>query len=207
MPHAVGDIILVTWRQLCLSQRFINTQHYRVVSSSSSNSDTADSVSFADHLAGLDGVAELIGVWKAELSEDWKLDDVRVKKISPSLSAYAQSEIDDIGLVANPCNTPNVAAVVTKRGTGGTRRSIGSLHFGGFTSDRFLQGNVTASVIAWWENLEPLWSANQTVASTGIIYQPVIYNPGESVNWQSIFEWTLQGEARVMRRRTLSVGE
>jgi len=206
MAHTVGDIVQVSWVQDCLEQRFLNIQHYRVTSSSSSNSDTADSQSFADHLAALTGGAELIGIWKAEMSEDWILRDVRAQKVDPTRSAYAEAAINAQGLDAGPADVQNAAVVVTKRGTSGTRKGIGGVHFGGFRPTKFSQGNISAATETWWGNMEPLYTASQTVAANGVIYAPVIYNPGSTPNYQTVFSWTLQDTVRVMRRRTLRVG-
>jgi len=206
MSYAVGDIVEVTWRQLMFSQQLLNVQHYRVVSSTSSGSDVGDNQSFADHLAALTGAGQLITVWRTSLAPNWVLSSVKAQKISPVRSAYTTASIGLAGLSGSNSEISNLAAVVSKRGTSGTRRAQGSIHFAGWPATFGNAGVWQAGVDTWWNNLEPLWSATQNVAAIPANLQPIIYNPGASVNWQTIAVWQLQDTIRVMRRRTVRVG-
>jgi len=206
MAYSVGDIVEVTWQQEMFSQVILNIQHYRVVSSTSAGSDVGDNQSFADHLAALTGAGQLITVWRSGLVPEWKLSRVRVQKINPVRSAYTTAAINLIGLDGNDSQLSNLAVVVSKRGTSGTRRAQGSIHFAGWSPVFFNAGVIQAGIETWWQNLEPLWSATQVVAAIPASLQPIIFNPGASVNWQTVAVWQLQDTARVMRRRTVRVG-
>jgi len=206
MAYGVGDIVEVTWVQEMFSQTILNIQHFRVTSSTSSGSDVGDNQSTADHLASLTGAGQLITVWRTNLVPEWTLRRVRVQKVSPIRSAYTTAAINLSGLDGNDSQLPNIAVVVSKRGTSGTRRAQGSIHFAGWSPAFFNQGVIQAGIETWWNNLEPLWSATQTVAAIPASIQPIIYNPGASINWQTVAVWQLQDTARVMRRRTVRVG-
>jgi hypothetical protein len=206
MAYAVGDIVEVTWRQLQHAQQMLNVQHYRVVSSTSTGSDVGDNQTFADHLAALTAAGQLITVWRTPLAPSWVLSSVKTQKISPVRSAYTTATIGLAGLSGTASELTNIAAVVSKRGTSGTRRAQGSIHFGGWQAAFASGGLWQAGVQTWWDALEPLWSATQIVAGIPANLQPIIYNPGASVNWQTIAVWQLQDTTRVMRRRTVRVG-
>jgi len=206
VAYAVGDIVEVTWEQLMFSQVILNIQHYRVVSSSSTGSDVGDNQSFADHLAGLTGAGELITVWHAAAVGQWTLSRVRTQKIYPVRSAYPNASIGQAGTSGNASSLCNTATVVSKRGTSGTRRAQGSIHFAHFSPEEYASGEIQAVQETWWNNMEPLWSATQVVAAIPASLQPVIFNPGATPNYQVVAVWQLQSTARVMRRRTVRVG-
>jgi hypothetical protein len=206
MAYSVGDIVEVTWQQQMFSQVILNIQHYRVVSSTSTGSDVGDNQTFSDHLASLTGAGQLITVWRNPLATNWLLNRVRVQKINPVRSAYTTSNIALLGQGADQSELSNLAVVVSKRGTSGTRRAQGSIHFAGWSPLLFNAGEVQAGIQTWWTNLEPLWAATQVVAGIPASLQPIIYNPGGAVNWQTVAVWQLQDTARVMRRRTVRVG-
>jgi hypothetical protein len=206
MAYAVGDIVEVTWQQLMFSQQVLNVQHYRCVSSTSSGSDVGDNASFANHLASLTGAGQLIDLWAGALAPSWELKSVKVQKISPVRSAYVTASINQMGQAATTTQLSNLAVVVSKRGTSGTRSGQGSIHFAGWPTNFFTGGEVQAGIDTWWNNLEPLWSATQVVATIPASLQPVIFNPGATPNYQTVAVWQLQDTARVMRRRTVRVG-
>jgi len=206
MSYTVGDIVEVTWEQTLFTQTILNVQHYRVISSTSSTSDVANNQSFADHLAGLTGAGQLIAVWSSTLAPEWELKRVRAQKIDPVRSAYTTAPINVLGQGAAGDIFTNTAVVVSKRGTSGTRRAQGSIHFAGWQAEFFTGGEIEASIETWWNNLEPLWSAIQNVVAFGFTLQPIIYNPGATPNYQTIAVWQLQSTSRVMRRRTVRVG-
>jgi hypothetical protein len=206
MAYAVGDIVEVTWQQLMFSQQVLNVQHYRVISATGSGSDVGDNQSFANHLAGLTGAGQLLDIWPGTLAPQWELKSVKTQKISPVRSAYTTAPINVAGQSASASPLSNIAVVVSKRGSSGTRRAQGSIHFAGWPPNFITAGEVQAGVTTWWNTLEPLWSASQAVATIPATLQPVIYNPGASPNWQTIAVYQLQSTSRVMRRRTVRVG-
>src|SRR5262245_60704971 len=207
MPHAVGDIIEVTYRQKTAAQQVLNIQHYRVASSSSVSSDVADNQSFADYLANLDGPGQLLEIWSVMMAGDWTIEQVRAQKVYPTRTTYAASQATVSGQDATSMSVPNLAFVVTKRGNVGTRHGIGSVHFSGFVPGKFAGGNIDFGVTTWWTNqFAPLYTANQTVPATNITYTPIIYNPTQAPNWQGILSWTPQSTARTMHRRTVGLG-
>ena len=206
MGFATNDIIEVTWEQRMFSQVMLNIQHYVVQSSSSTGSDIGDSQSFADYLSTRTMPGMLIPVWQAAMTAEWKLDQVRVQKIAPTRAAYVTAQIDKNGLSGDDGQLTNIAVVVSKRGSSGTRRGQGSVHFGGWPTTVFNQGEIQAGPETWWNAFEPLYTAVQNVATIPATFKPVIYNPGATPNWQNIAVWQLQSTARVMRRRTVRVG-
>jgi len=206
MAYAVGDIIEITFRQSMFTQIILNVLHYRVVSSTSSGSDVGDNQSTSDHFASLTGAGQLIGDWSSSLGTTWEMDDVKAQKIAPVRSAYTTSTVAVLGQSPSRTEITNSAVVVSKRGTSGTRRAQGSIHFAGWPEQFITDGEWEAPVQTWWTALEPLLSANQIVAAIPATLQPVIFNPGATPNWQTIAVWTLQPETRVMRRRTVRVG-
>lgn len=206
MAYGVGDIVEVTWEQIMFSQVILNIQHFRVTSSTSSGSDVGDNQSFANHLAALTGAGELITVWRDGVAANLVFQRVRAQKIDPVRSAYTTAAIGLAGTNAQSSEISNLAVVVSKRGTSGTRRAQGSIHFAGVSPDLMSGGEIQAGVETWWNNLEPLWSASQNVATIPATLQPIIYNPGTTPNFQTVAVWQLQSTARVMRRRTVRVG-
>lgn len=207
MGHAVGDIVEVTWRQKAQGQRMMNIQHYRVESSSSQQSDAQDNQALADYLSGLDDPGELLEIWSIFMSVTWSMDQVRVQKIYPVRTTYMTSQIVLSGQQNESSALPLAAFTVTKKGSGGGRRSVGSVHFSGFVPSVFAAGNIKADVLTWWTNqFGPLYTADQ-VTPFNIRYRPVLYNPGVQPNYQQIWAWQPQNTARTMHRRTVGIGE
>lgn len=206
MAHQVNDIVEVQWRSAYEETVIMNVYHLRVISSTSSSSDVADNQSLADHLAGEAGVGAFVTPFRNALALNVTLQRVRTQKIAPARSPYTEATIGQQGLWPNPASTGNLAGVITKRGSLGTRKSVGSLHIGPVPETGYVNGNIGAGYASVLNILYEALAAVFTVAASGVSYQMVIYNRGTIPNWNQIAAHSVQDTVRVMRRRTLRVG-
>lgn len=206
MAHQVNDIVEVQWRSAYEESVIMNVYHLRVISSSSSSSDVADNQSLADHLAGVNGVGAHVGPFRNALPTNVVLQRVRTQKIAPNRSPYTEATIGQFGLWPALASTGNLAGVITKRGSLGTRKSVGSLHVGPLPDDAKINGMISAGYLPVLDNLYDALSAVFTAAVSLVTYQMVIYNRTSIPNWNQIAAHSVQDTVRVMRRRTLRVG-
>lgn len=206
MAHQVNDIVEVQWRSAFEESVIMNVYHLRVVSSTSSSSDVSDNQSLADLLAGENGVGAFVTPFRNALPTNVVLQRVRTQKIAPQRSPYTESVIGQLGLWPNPASTGNLAGVITKRGSLGTRKSVGSLHIGPIPDTAYVQGVISAGYVGVLQILYDALAAVFTVPGSGVTYQMVIYNRTSTPNWNQIAATTVQDTVRVMRRRTLRVG-
>ena len=114
------------------------------------------------------------------------------------------------GANVSPAQTANVAGVVTKFGEIARRKDIGSLHVvapglsPGATNGSFDAANQTLlNAIALTIKADVLF----TVTTTDFVLAPVIYHRTDPGNPTPLFTAAARSTVRVMRRRTVGVGE
>jgi len=206
MGHAVGDIVQVTFRHSISNNQMMNVLHYRVESSSSVATDIADNQSFAEYIASQTGPGQWLEAWMAGTVVQFSMVAVRVQKISPMLTPYAEEPLTITGGIAGASGIHNIAVTVTKRGNLGGRAGIGSIHFAGLPEIATSNGRWAASISAWWTTIKPQFEQNRTVPLNNITYKPCIYNKGLIPPYNYILDWQYRDTVRTMHRRTLLVG-
>lgn len=202
----VGSIVQATFRMTWCGQRLINTFHWRceanptgqLIDSALNDLDTL-----------LSSAGNLYLSHKAARDGSCVLDDVMLQVISPiryvpTIKVKAQN-----GDIANPTNTsdtPNLAAVITRRGVTAARRDVGCIHYPIPQSNTvYVDGELTVAYKVLLTALAGAMQAQQNLAS-GTQFAPVIYHTDGGSIYSYIGACFWQPYVRVMPRRTVGRG-
>jgi len=200
---ALLDKVLVTFRGTLLEQRVANTFKYVVIEAPGVLVEQV--TAFNALYSAMDAVNKLIQDFLVNCPDNYALNEVWFQVVSPTRFAAIKIFADQGGNSGADALTANLAAVVTRRGELANRRNISSLHVPAPTDILFINnGNLTAS----YQSSMLLLANELTVEYTasGYKFSPSIW--GESITDPvPITQAELQPTARVMRRRTLRVGE
>jgi len=115
---------------------------------------------------------------------------------------------DHAGAYAGDGLPSNVAAVITKQSALPGRGRSGSLHVAGLGVNTYVDSTFTGAFIALLDTLAGrLTLTVPMTAGVGYNWHPVIWSPRHPTGANDIFGVLPQDTVRVMRRRTLRVGE
>jgi len=142
---------------------------------------------------------------------------VTAQLIHPYRYIVREAVVAQIGADVNPCTAQNVQASIEKTGIAGTRSNIGAIHIGGLPQTNYSLGLVTAGTLTKLQTLadkleqdvvEPL---GPSTWHPGILNKEIIPNTDppkyriKSIT--PLFEYRVKNTLRVMRRRTIGVGD
>ena len=206
MPLPIGSVIEVTFVMRQWDQRTLNVLHYRVTGASS----IADPVAEEDDIISAikaGGAASLFTAHRNMTPESVFYDAIRVQAITP-VRYVARSSIETSQGVLGPSNATNLAFVIEKRTNLSGRMFRGSLHVPAGDPDTFVQGVVTAAMDLRLTDFGTKMLLNLTGPVGGGVYVPVIYHkPPLAIEPTTITGFDTKDTVRVMRRRTVRVGE
>jgi hypothetical protein len=206
MPSlAVGDVCLVTYRGSLNSQRILNTFVYGV----QAFTGTPDQSLALDALvAKLNTTGNLTDKYLNCVPADYTLAQIWAQVIRPLRWAKHIYPQGTAGNGGNASVTSNLAMSITRRGARGRRKDVSSLHVpvSGDVSEvngGFLQTGILISGNALALQLRTL------VATTtpAVDWVPVIFNGPTFIDVTPITAAFAQDTVRVMRRRTVGLGE
>lgn len=204
MNASLFGIWLVTFYGTCHGQRILNTFHYRI--NAMSGTPTVEDVANAMYTEMTD-TGKLVEDFLAVMPQNYTLSQVWIQQLTALRSAKQIYANGTIGSLAVDAVTANVATVITRRGAGGTRRDVGSLHLlVPPTSTYLVDGEITSTYATAVAPLVTQVQQAITVLSGGVSFGPVLYHPGQTPNYTPIDAAFIQDSARVMRRRTLGLG-
>lgn len=208
MSLQVGDILAVSFRASLFEQRIINVLHYKLESTASTGSSEADLQRWADTMAGQAAVANTPTNSLLSLAcPEYNLDEVRVQRVYPARTIYAQAFINQPGTHAGNCVSPNQAFSILKRGNVPGRFAVGRVQIAGIPSNSILNGEVTVGYQLDLANFKAGFAATLNTIGPNMSMKPVIFNPVHVPHSTDIFEWVEQLTVRTMHRRTVRVGE
>jgi hypothetical protein len=204
-----GDIFMVSIRQSLLAQRLLSTFHVRIVTMGGSF-PTLDG--FSNELyAKLNNVGDLIPSFKAVIPTNCFVDEVWIQRIYPT-RARKRVYVDGApGTGFGTANTANVQGSITRQDDDALKRSTGHLHpvIAPIPTTTISNGELTAGPLAAMSTLASKMLGTVTLAS-GVQFQYVLFHkkdvPG-LLKWSPIVATRRETSVRVMRRRTLRVGE
>lgn len=201
----INDVVSVSYRGRVLGQRTVNTLHYRITTASTNANTLAALSSWG--LAYSTGPVSPTLPLLAAMPQNWVLEQIRVQRVYPVRSAYIDFQDGRPGQIAVDAETTNINATITKRTPSGTRNGIGSFHAPAMPADGFLNGQLTAAYDVLTNAyavrfINPFTDAVELTQGTPIVYNRAF--PGLSWDLTSTI---VQQTLRVMRRRTVGVGE
>jgi hypothetical protein len=211
MPMVAGDLVVLTLRGTAYSQRVMTSYGFRVMNST----DTGDTRVAQDELCqriSTDTGTNLLGTFLACVSPGVTIEEIWAQRIRPQRMRKSVLTVSIPGTLGTGPGTPNVSAVVTRKSDLGYRSSISNLHL------------PVPPIIAMYNNNGVWTGAYRTLldahafesydsitvvgANGSVTYKGAIINAPLSVpDHQIITAHSINPNVRVMRRRTVGLGE
>jgi len=202
----VGAIFLTTFRMTFCGQRLINTYYHRV----DANAGGLTINSLSDQMNTVFSQAGgLIPSHNALREVGCMLDRIDIQMIKPAryvqipyVKTMPGTHTSTTGLL----DTPNLAAVITRRGVNATRKGVGSVHIPiPLDVSVINEGELTGGYKALLTVHAAQMQADIAVPGNATL-KPVIYNPTSQPDFSYIGAAFYQEYVRTMRRRTKGVG-
>jgi len=208
----VGDVWQVSFRGEYNAQRIILTHTYRVAALTGIIPDALAAQTILDAVRGGVGGNDLIeSKYLACLPAQYELLSIRAQNVKPNRRVYHEVVRNQPGTHAEVGETGNVAAVITLRTAFAGRSQVSNRHIGPIPSTGTVQvlgaltgayktllGTLATALLQSWANLVP-----------DITFEPVILHPIDLVPpvTDKVTTAIIGEQVRVMRRRTLRIGE
>lgn len=209
MPNVtVGEVVQVSLRGRALNQRIIFTHTYQVLTAPTNPTDWSD---FADQFrsALVGQPSDFEDAYLACVSSGYQCEIMRIQAVAPSRLAVNDYVINQPG-TRGTTNFSNLAAVVTLRTARAGRDQVSNKHIGPIATADATNGQMINAYLTNLNNLGALLELDIEVGETGAVMVPVIWHSraqGPVPATDRIVSHIAQSSARVMRRRTVGVGE
>lgn len=207
MPVFLGDIIQVSWRGVYASQRIILTRSYRVDPGPIAVQPTQTTLTQINSALAVGGTNPITSSYLACLPVNYSLLEIRSQVIRPLRSAFFSNFFTGvIGTnVTSTANVGNDSAAVNFRTANGGRNQVSVVKIGPVPSTSAVLGAFNAPYLTALSAFATAYSAAQTIAANSITITPIIAHP--SGTFDAITNFTIGAFSRVIRRRTVGVGE
>jgi len=206
MPDiAVGNIVQVRIEYECLGQKDLSVLHWRVKQANAG----VELFSFLKNnvtteLVEPGGLCELLTV---TMSNQCKVSAAVAQVIKPIRYRHVARACNWVGQEAFVIGTNNLACAVTQSGILAGRGKSGRTSVPGRAQKWQVDGKWEAAVTTQLQTVFDQWrTVDWTPATSGVTMEPIIYNPSTgAINL--VTACLPQSTIRVMRRRTLGVGQ
>ena len=207
MPYVIGPnaVVAITLRGKHEFQDVMSIFHYRYNGSQQITDGAAALNSIWTHFNGAGG---MFGIWVSCLSSKVTQLEARLQWITPSRFAYV-SKTDPAkvqGAVGGDAMPVNTAVSITKRTQNAGRSEVGTLHMPGVPQLWIVNGILQQAGVDQYAGLAAkMLEAISTVAPAMELLPVLFHKSSPDVSPQFV-NTSLQGFARVMRRRTVGLG-
>lgn len=204
---AVNDVISVIQVGNMFDQRILSTYAYQVFNLAGGAVTTSDLATALN--TQLSAPGELLQLVRNACPSDYNHVETWYQRIAPT--RVVRDVFTGTGVGTNgAANVSNVAAVVERRGDLANRKNISCLHvpmadIAANVVAGYVTAAMTSKLVAIGAKL--ITSYNLTVGAATVVLVPCIYNKGSVPNCSYITRYYAQPTSRVMRRRTVGVGE
>lgn len=204
-----SDVVLITAFGTQYNQRIMNTFPYVVDGPQTGNPITDDLIAVGAEFCGLGvGANDRTTNYLAMFGPEYVLNWVRVQRIAPQRSVLVDITMGDVGTNASSATTCNLAAVITKRTVLSGRRYVSTSHFGGIPANATVGGNITAAYKVFVDAFSGGMLVPLNIPGVGLTLTWGIYHKaGGGPNFDEIIQTLSPTTTRVMRRRTVGLGE
>jgi hypothetical protein len=208
MGLIADDIVSLSMVGVQFNQKTLNILHYQVAGPATGNTTKQDLDQLLLEFSGIGVPAndKLTNFFPC-LPPSYTLDSLRAQKVNAGRSAYTEDVIGSPGTYATDTTACNRAASIAKRTADSGRKEVGRVQVGGIPDAASASGQLTLA----YKNLLSVWAAdlNGVIAFAGVSLQffPVLYHRSVVPNFSRITSFTVQPTTRVMRRRTVGLGE
>lgn len=211
----VNDVIQITLKYTLFDQICMNTFHYKVTTAN----PTAPSV--AQDLIDIAGEVDtnansIYNKARVALPVNVANDFISVQRIHNARSVRYDKVPSNVVNARGNASTANLSAVITRGTDIGERGQVGSIHLPGVADADVAAGELVAGLLTATSALGSAMLSAIVVPAGGVQLSPVLYHP-DIKNSEGIIirGWFIndltrtipQKTARVMRRRTLGVGQ
>lgn len=201
---STGAILEVVFQGFSDGQVTLSVFHYRL-NNAIADSDGTNLVTALEPL--INAVGELLDKYLDCCSQDFLMNDITMQWIYPTrYSAQHFAPFALAGNVAQPKMPSNVAAALLKRTFLTGRRQRGVLHMPGVPTTFVVDSEFTAPAIATYDALGDHID-NVLILATNEQFEPVIFNKAFPVTSPQIQSVDAESTVRIMRRRTVGVGQ
>lgn len=208
MAVAVGDVFLLTMRGRCNLQRIITTLTYRITAWSGVSDEYNLALGMAQAFAAT-GLFNMETPYLGVMANNYTLDEIRAQKIRPVRYRYATVSIGNTGAFADNALSSNTSVDITMWAALAGRRYVTTKHIGptptavGVYTDGLITNGYKVPMLTLRDKMLATW----TSAGLGVTMQPTIAHQPPLTGDTLIADGTVQDTVRVMRRRTVGLGE
>lgn len=202
---AVGSIFLSTMRHQHVGQILRNQFHWRLEQNTNNRSIEVVYNALDTEMNKVDGIFAKMRLLR---EDDCVLLDTAHQHISPSRFA-GKGFIKNVGgsVITAGIDVTQLAAVLTRRSVVATRRGTSSLHIPLAADPTTIDAGVLSAV-----SLAAVGDIGNAILNTGslgdgISVRPIIYHRGATPLYDYIETFIVQPQVRVVRRRTVGLGE
>lgn len=208
-PVAVNDKFKVTINQRLYGQRVMNVLWYYIVTDPPPAVDRWQAqIALANQLNAANGV---IPTMLQMQTEDLTMQSVRVQSFRGIAERLPYSEIvvTDPGVIVTPAGDANTALSIEKRAIASPtapRQGIGRMQVAGIPQGNYSGGVFTAGYMVLAQALAD--ELTESITALGITWNPCLVTWGPAtISAHDLFGAIAKDTVRVMRRRTVGVGE
>lgn len=208
MAVAPGDVFLASFRGICNNQRIIFTHTYQVTGVVAPPSDYDVALDIAMRLAAT-GLFNLETPYLNCLADNYQLEEIRAQKISPVRYRYASIARGTFGAYGDDSRTSNLNSVITMWAALAGRRYVANKHLGPIPEGAgvFTGGVVSVGYKASMDALLAKLLLGFTSNGGNVDLAPCIFHQPPLGGSSLIVDGVSQSTVRVMRRRTVGLGE
>jgi len=210
MSVSAGDVFAAYVIGDIFGQRTMLTLGYKITAVGSAVSEAAAAVQIAFNLSGQVGsTVNLESPLRAVLPPDWELISIRAQRVRPIRMALQELILGVNGTHASSTEATNQAAVITMRSQLAGRKYVSNKHIGPLPQGATVQTNglLTPAYKALLQDVADKLNLVMVDVPLGMTAEPGIINADLGVNFTKFTVGIPQDTIRVMRRRTVRVGE
>jgi hypothetical protein len=208
----IGAILEVSYQGRHAAQKTLNVFHYGLTALTTGTTIDGDLVVAEMAADNLNSAApgSFLETYMDAVSDDFELERIRFQWIYPQrFSFQEQTPAIPTGTYTSPSLPPNQSGVIGKRNIQTGRRNRGSIHMPavpiGAVEDGYLTIAIQTVYALFGENARQAHSVG--VGAASVTMTPLLYHVADPAQSQQWNEYVIMPEVRIMRRRTVGVGE
>lgn len=202
-----GDVLELTLQSQYQGQQVRNVFHYRAVITGGPVSDGPAELADLGTLFNSQVVNPVGDPWSAKLVDTYLMINERLQIVHPIRKPY----IDDVadawagafatqGMPSDTNLTISLRTLVVGRGLTGNKKLTG-MPVATVDGNEFTAGMIESAQLFGNRMTETI-----TSTSTLIVWQPIVWSPGDPFARRDVWDAVAQTEVRVLRRRQKGVG-
>lgn len=209
MTIAVGDIIRLNAVGSVFGQRIMLTLPYGVQQITGPQPEADVCNELLNEVRGGGGGDLFESLYLSCLPVDYQLVKWVAQKTNPIRYAYVKVNRNTPGTHAGACEETNLAAVITMSGYLAGRDQIANKHIGPLPGGATVRadGELVIAYKALLDTLGTALASTVLLPGTGVTLAPCIPHAAAPGTYSTIADNETQDTIRVMRRRTVRVGE